>query len=131
MPVDDFRTLSAPPVFRQGDPGNLRTAAPDVEQQGVLLLIAEERQAAVQRQPRLLIGSDDLQLQADIAAHPLHELLMVGGAAAGIGGNATAVRDSAPGDLFSADLERLQGPHHGRFRQLAAPRDTLAQAHDP
>ncbi len=108
----------------------LGRAAADVEDQRIGNARMQERRTAGDHQPRFLGSRDDLELDADLVAHPIEEGSAIIGAAAGLGRDIAAGGDPALTDLAGAHPERLDRAGHRRFGQLAAGGQPLAEPHD-
>ena len=91
----------------------------------------EQRGAAGDDEARLLGGRDDLQLEADVVAHPVEECRAIVGAPAGLGGDAADRGDAPLRQLAGADPERLDGARHRRLGQRAGGFEPLAEPDDP
>ena len=117
-----------PPVV---EPQDLGAAAADVDQQGRPGAALDQRQAAQQRQERLLLVVQDFELDSGGAADPGQELGAVGGAAAGLGRNAARLLDPVPRHDPCAHPKRRDGPRHCPFAEPAARGQAFTEAHDP
>ncbi len=113
-------------------PGELRRAAADVDDEYGLGLGVEQIETAGHRQSRLFDRVDDAQLQTRALAHPLDEGLAVVGLTAGLGGDrAKPARVQAFADhALGAQTQGVIGSVHGGFVQPAGARQALAEADD-
>lgn len=113
-------------------PAQLGGAAADIHHQHRLGIRVDQVETALDRQPGLLDGVDDAQLQAGASPHPLDELGSVVGLATGLGrdGHQTAGVQSAPHDPLRAEGKGVIGPVHGPFVQTPGAAEPFAQAHD-
>ena len=126
----------APPAFDPRlaavgvDQHQLGRAAANVEDQGRAVARLEQAVAAEHRQPRFLLGRDDLEADAGLAPHPLDELAAVDRAAAGLGGDRAGEADAAAAAASRRRrrARRPRGP--SRFADLAAGRHALAEPDD-
>ena len=118
------------PILAQPDPDHLSAVAPDIEHQTVGRLILEQRQAALQHQPRLLGTAYRFNGQAGLLRDPRQELLAILGLPAGFRSDAAHTSDGAAADLAGADPERVDGPLHGLGRQPPGMAQPLAQPDD-
>ncbi len=101
------------------DPARFSRTAADIDQQHALIGRIEQRQAAGQRQPRFFQRRNDLQLQSGALGHVGHEVVAVGGAAAGLGGDMALLRHAPAVDLVGAHAQRLDGAGDGGVGQTA------------
>ncbi len=126
--VEHLRRMAR--VARQAQPHQLGRAAADVEDDGEGRAAVEQRRAAGDHQPRLLVAGDDLDGNAGLGAHPLQELVAVLRAPAGLGADRAREGHPAPRHLAGADRERLEGAVHGGVRKPVALGEPLAEPDD-
>ena len=88
----------------------------------------DERRRAGHRQPRLHLGCQYLDVEAELVAHAREELAAVLGDAAGFRGDEARAAHLGAAELGGADLERIQRARHGGFRQPPRLADALAEA---
>jgi len=126
------RTEDARPVAGAfvGDPAHLGRSAADVEQQHPRERRVQERRAAVQRQPRLRVRRDRLQRQPGFGLDAGEERRAVGGAAAGLGGDAADVSDPGAAEPPGADLQCIDRAADGGLGKPAAGAQALAEPDD-
>src|SRR6185437_6935271 len=90
----------------------------------------EQRRAAGDGEPRLLLAADRLDGDAGRVLDAAEEGRAIAGAPARLGRNVPRLRHAAMGDLPGADLERLQRAQHRRLGEDAAGAQPLAEPHD-
>ncbi len=112
------RNQGRPPPWLRSSHKHFGAAAADVDQQHVLGGGIDQRQAAQQREPRLVLVRQDLEREAGDPPDPLEELDAVAGAAAGLGGDAAEPTDLVAADDPGADPQRCD---RARDRPLAQP----------
>ena len=113
---------------REVQQDELRGAAADVEHEDEVAAWVDERRRAGHRQPRLHLGCQDLDLEAEPVADAREELSAVLGDAAGFRGDEARAPHLGAAELGGADLERIQRARHGGFRQPPRLADALAEA---
>ncbi len=111
-------------------PDNFRAATADVEDERMRRRFVEQRRAAGERQPGLLLGVDDLEREPGFALHARDELVTVDRLAAGFRRDRAKPKAAIARKPAGADAQRLDGPAHGARRQAPARGQALAQAHD-
>ena len=92
-------------------------------------LAVGELAATGDRQRRLRLAVDDLQLEVEPFAHPLEELDAVFRGAAGFGGDQPRPRHPARRHLVAADPQRVERALDRRFAEPAGMGEALAEAH--
>ena len=112
-------------------PQDLGAATADVDQQGRLGAGLDQGQTSEQRQVRLLLVRQDLELDPGRPAHPGQELGPVERAAAGLGRDAAGLAHAVAGHDPGAHPERRDRARHRPFLEPAACREPFAEAHDP
>src|SRR6202035_15797 len=101
-----------PSVRIDADPGELRRAAADIEQQGSPPTIGQQRGTTLKRQLDLLTGGDDADIQTGLVLYPEEKFAAVGGAPTGFGGNCTHTPDGAAGKARGTGVQCAQRPLH-------------------
>jgi hypothetical protein len=113
------------------EPQELRAAAADVDQEHVLGRRIDQRQAAEQREPRLVLVRQDLEAEPGDPPDPAEELGAVLGPPAGLGGDAADRADLVAGDDPGADPKCRDRPGDRRLAQPSGPGHRLAEPDDP
>ena len=113
------------------EPEQLGAAAADVDQEHVLGLGVDQRQAAEQREPGLVLMRQDLEAETGDPLDPRQELDAVLRPPAGLGRDAAERADVVAGDDPGADPERRDRAGDRPFAEPAALRHRLAQPDDP
>src|SRR3954465_10498194 len=90
----------------------------------------EEWRAAIEGEPRLLGGGNDLKPDSGRLSCPFHELLAIAGASTSFGRDGADGRDASPAHRPCADGESFKSSAHRRFRQHARAGQTLPQTND-
>ena len=124
------RAAPRAPDPRQIEPDQLRAAAANIEHQREVAIAVDQRSAARHGELGFGLLRHDLDGQAGLAPRPLNEIAAVGGDAAGLGGDQPRAGYRAPAHLLGADLERFDGPAHGRVGQPARAQHAFAEADD-
>ena len=112
------------------EPQELGAAAADVDQQHVLGRRIDQRQAAEQREQRLLLVRQDLEGEPGDPLDPGEELDAVARAPAGLGRDAAQPADVVARDDPGADPQRRDRARDRPLVEPAAARDALAEPHD-
>ena len=112
------------------EPGDLRRAAADVEDDHRLRIRVGEGGAARHGEIRFRPAIDDLELEPELVLNAVDEGRAVGGEAAGFGRDHAGPGDAARLDLLLADMQRLEGAPDGALAQAVAVPEPLAETDD-
>ena len=120
----------ARPVALTAQPDQFRAAAPDVEYEGIGLVLVEQRHTAGERELRLFPCRYDLDGQSGILPHTVQEIGAIRCPAARLGRDvANANRPMAP-DLAGTDPKGAQSPLDRLIRQTTAGGEPLSEPDD-